>query len=577
MKKAAIYLRVSTTDQNYDRQEVELRTFAKMMDFEIIHVFEEKKSAVLKMDIREQLSEMRKLTKDDVDRIFIWDITRLSRRAIDFINLVNEFAEKGICLHFKERNIITLGDDGKLDALTGMYLYLLGVFAQMDAENRKAMMKSGKENALLKGHSYTNIAPFGYYLENKHLYIKEEEAKYVKQAFELYRDGKDTQYIADIFNANRVPLKSRRKDIVWVKGTISQLLKNTVYYGKGKLENIIKKKTEESPVEKKIRYFDAPAIIGKELYDECRNRAILNRSQQDKSKEIITLLRGLLVCGVCGKFYVIGNNNKQREYRDGDIRANVNNRVYCKNGSIKAEIADFIVWEAVKDVYTYNTFKEKCLEEKEKCKLELFQNETTILELQKDIANIIAQINRLGTAYLKELFSDEEFAEQKSSLISEKLRLEGIINEYKAKNLLLNDIIVADYDFSKYLIRDLSLGEKKEVCNQLIETILIYNYGTNRRLLHVKLKIGLRYNILVCTVSANKSYCIVDDATVTFNNPFKAPEIVRDLVNDFSVTSNNNNLFNEEIFGEYSYEDVWNIMDKYGYVKKLSSTKMVNN
>ena len=217
------------------------------------------------------------------------------------------------------------------------------------------------------------------------------------------------------------------------------------------------------------------------------------------------------------------------------------------------------------------------MEEKEKCKLELFQNETTILELQKDIANIIAQINRLGTAYLKELFSDEEFAEQKSSLISEKLRLEGIINEYKAKNLLLNDIIVADYDFSKYLIRDLSLGEKKEVCNQLIETILIYNYGTNRRLLHVKLKIGLRYNILVCTVSANKSYCIVDDATVTFNNPFKAPEIVRDLVNDFSVTSNNNNLFNEEIFGEYSYEDVWNIMDKYGYVKKLLSTKMVNN
>ena len=53
-----------------------------------------------------------------------------------------------------------------------MYLYLLGVFAQMDAENLKAKMKSGKEAALLKGNSYTNIAPFGYELKNKHLYIK---------------------------------------------------------------------------------------------------------------------------------------------------------------------------------------------------------------------------------------------------------------------------------------------------------------------------------------------------------------------------------------------------------------------
>lgn len=46
-----------------------------------------------------------------------------------------------------------------------MYLYLLGVFAQMDAENLKAKMKSGKEAALLKGNSYTNIAPFGYELK----------------------------------------------------------------------------------------------------------------------------------------------------------------------------------------------------------------------------------------------------------------------------------------------------------------------------------------------------------------------------------------------------------------------------
>lgn len=169
MKRAAIYLRVSTSDQNYDRQEIELTQLANALGYEVKYTYEEKKSAVLKMDTRDQLTNMRKLTNKEVDRIFIWDITRLSRRAIDFINLVNEFAEKGICLHFKDKNIITLDEDGSLNTLTGMYLYLLGVFAQMDAENLKAKMKSGKEAALLKGNSYTNIAPFGYELKNKHL------------------------------------------------------------------------------------------------------------------------------------------------------------------------------------------------------------------------------------------------------------------------------------------------------------------------------------------------------------------------------------------------------------------------
>ncbi|MDD3161144.1 MAG: recombinase family protein [Bacteroidales bacterium] len=252
MKKAAIYLRVSTTDQNYDRQKEELTVLAKSLNYDIVSVFEEKKSAVLKMDTRDQLTEMRKLTREDVERIFIWDITRLSRRSIDFINLVYEFAEKKICLHFKDSNLITLDKNDNLDTITSMYLYMLGVFAQMDAENLKAKMKSGKESALLKGNSYTNIAPFGYYLKDKHIYIKEEEAKFVRQAFELYKEGKGTQYIADIFNANNIPLKSKNKNIVWVKGTIAQILNNTVYYGKGERVSIIKA-TNNSPAQKTIK------------------------------------------------------------------------------------------------------------------------------------------------------------------------------------------------------------------------------------------------------------------------------------------------------------------------------------
>ncbi len=575
MKRAAIYLRVSTSDQNYDRQEIELTQLANALGYEVKYTYEEKKSAVLKMDTRDQLTNMRKLTNKEVDRIFIWDITRLSRRAIDFINLVNEFAEKGICLHFKDKNIITLDEDGSLNTLTGMYLYLLGVFAQMDAENLKAKMKSGKEAALLKGNSYTNIAPFGYELKNKHLYIKESEARYVKRAFELYRDGKDTQYIADMFNANGVPLKSGRTDIVWVKGTISQILNNTAYYGKGKRTAIVKKATLDSPVEKKVSYFDTPSIISKELFDECRKIAKANRSQQDKSKSIVCILRGLLKCGRCGRFYVLGNNNKQREYRDGDLRANINQRLGCKNGSIKADIADNLVWKAIQGIYKYEKFKEKCLAEKEKYKKEIASNNNAMLNIEKDLKQLDNQSENLVKFAIKGLLSEDEFAKQKQSLDSEKARKNNMLDELKASNFFLQRKIDAEFDYSVLSgTFNLSQDEKKQICNDLIDNVLIYGYGAYKKMLQVNLKMDLTYNILINTHHVINSYCIFNDEVVTFCDPFNNKSVLKGMnlnvgISDFEVTSNNNELFDTDVFGEYSFDEMWNIMNRYGYISKI--------
>lgn len=569
MKKAAIYLRVSTTDQNYDRQETELRSLANAFGYEIVMVFEEKRSAVLRMDTREQLTEMRKLKKSDVDRIFIWDITRLSRRSIDFINLIYEFADKKICLHFKDKNLITLDEDGKINALTGMYLYILGVFAQLDAESLKAKMKSGKENALLKGNSYTNIAPFGYELKNKHLYIKEDEAKFVRKAFDLYRDGKDLQYITDIFNVNKVPLKSNRQDIVWVKGTIYQMLKNPVYYGKGKYENIIKKADDDSPAEKLIRFFDAPSIISKEIYNEVQKKFNINKSKIDKGRLEPALLRGLLKCGFCNKDYVLGNNNKRRVYKDGDIRANVNNRVGCKNSSFIVAMADNLVWKAIKDIYEYDLFKKRCVEDKEKSKIKLAKNEENLEELKKSINTLEKENSKLNYAYLKGLFNEVEFVEQKTRIDSEIQRFNKIIDEILAENTLLNDKINANYDYSYFDSRELSLEEKKQVCKNIIDVIYTYRYTDYIKLLHIKLKIGLAFNILFDSHYKSNSYCIIDDDVVTFNNPFNAPEEVRSKIKDFSVTNSNNNLFNEEVFGEYNFNEIWDILKKYGYLIEM--------
>lgn len=550
MKKAAIYLRVSTNDQNYERQEVELMSFANSRGYEVVNSFEEKKSDVLGMDTRDELTKMRQLTKNDIDCIFVWDITRLSRKASDFIALVTEFTDKGICIHFKDKDIKTLDDDGKMNAMASVYLYMLGVFAQMDAENLKAKFKSGKENALRKGHSYTNIAPFGYFLKDKHLYVKEVEAEHVRNAFQLYSEGRDLQYIADIFNAKQIPLKSGKSDILWVKGTIYTMLKNTVYYGQGKLENVINKEKKETTV----RYFDSPAIVDKGLFDIVQERFDINKSRSDKGRLEPALLRGLLFCGLCNKPYIFANNNKKRVYRDSDMRANINQRIGCKNGQLNVEKGDEAVWVSLKHIYEYDQFIKKTQEEKEQCRIEIFENQKSIQQTTIQLDDLDKEQKRLTTGYIKGLIDDKELSENKSRIENDRTRHNKFKDELLAKNINLNRRIDTEYNPKTFEIDNPSLEEKKIICNDLIESIHLFSEGAYNKLLYVKMKNGMVYFI---GFHSWKDYIVlINESNDIKFNPSTQKGIIKGLIYD----KNNPFSFNSETT-VYNIKSFINAMD----------------
>ena len=78
--RGAIYSRVSTLDQDYNRQTNELKEYAKYMSIEITHVFEEKESGF--NDDRPEFAKLKELTKDDIDIVLVWELSRLSRRSL---------------------------------------------------------------------------------------------------------------------------------------------------------------------------------------------------------------------------------------------------------------------------------------------------------------------------------------------------------------------------------------------------------------------------------------------------------------------------------------------------------------
>ena len=434
MSNAAIYLRVSTADQDYERQRIELEALAKSRGDNVKYVFEEKKSAVLSMDTREELTKMRQLTKDDVDIIYLWDITRLSRRSIDFINLVYEFANKGICLYFKDKNIITLDEDGNINAMASIYLYMLGIFAQMDAENLKAKMKSGKEKSLLDGNSYTSNAPFGYYLDNKKLCIKEDEAELVRMMYDLYIDGKTLNEIALQINSKNIVTKTGVK---WSTEVIRNMIINPVYKGKPEYRNY--KKVNGKLQVDKVRTFDAPAIIDAGKWDLAQEQRIKNTTYADKSRTRKALLRGVLVCGLCGKPYHIAiAGNKASFYKCSDKRSSINTRVGCKNGGIVAGHIDYIIWELVKNIYKQNRFTEQFEAAKQANKDKMDSNLDQISNYLDEITKINKNIAKVRKGYMNGIYDDTTAAKEIKEYNNQIEKINRLISDLEAENVLIH-------------------------------------------------------------------------------------------------------------------------------------------
>lgn len=552
MSNAAIYLRVSTADQDYERQRIELEALAKSRGDNVKYVFEEKKSAVLSMDTREELTKMRQLTKDDVDIIYLWDITRLSRRSIDFINLVYEFANKGICLYFKDKNIITLDEDGKINAMASIYLYMLGIFAQMDAENLKAKMKSGKEKSLLDGNSYTSNAPFGYYLDNKKLYIKEDEAELIRMMYDLYIDGKTLNEIALQINSKNIVTKTGVK---WSTEVIRNMIINPVYKGKPEYRNY--KKVNGKLQIDKVRTFDAPAIIDAGKWDLAQEQRIKNTTYADKSRTRKALLRGVLVCGLCGKPYHIAiAGNKVSFYKCSDKRSSINTRVGCKNGGIVAGHIDYIIWELVKNIYKQNRFTEQFEAAKQANKDKIDSNLDQISNYLDEITKINKNIAKVRKGYMNGIYDDTTAAKEIKEYNNQIEKINRLISDLEAENVLLDRKINISKDQFKIDDKEPTNEEKVLVIKEYIKEARLFAISNNKKVVEVEYNLGFTEYVLISTYKGKKGYSlVVDTESIIFNKDR----------NNFSIPENDHIMIDEETdidvrLGDYSFDEMMNLV-----------------
>ena len=124
------YRRVSSTDQNLDRQLVDEPGIEKL--------FEEKLSGASRD--RPALEEMMSFCRDG-DVVVVHSLDRLGRDIRDLLNIVDELNSNGVSVEFvSERLRFTRGDN---DPLAKLQLHMLAAFAQWERNISKRRQAEG--------------------------------------------------------------------------------------------------------------------------------------------------------------------------------------------------------------------------------------------------------------------------------------------------------------------------------------------------------------------------------------------------------------------------------------------------
>ncbi|WP_286333209.1 recombinase family protein [Duncaniella freteri] len=145
--KAVIYARVSTQGQDYERQLAELTHYADRMAYKVVKTFSEKISGAKKIAEREALSELLNyIETNQVDKVMIYECSRLSRRATDFLSIIETFNEKKISLYIHQNGLETLQPDGSVNPIATLVLGILAQFNSMERNLIRSRMESGYNN-----------------------------------------------------------------------------------------------------------------------------------------------------------------------------------------------------------------------------------------------------------------------------------------------------------------------------------------------------------------------------------------------------------------------------------------------
>lgn len=142
--RVCIYARVSTQGQDYERQLSELREYAARMNYEVVREFSEKISGAKTIAERQALTDLLDFAAvNRIDKVLVYECSRISRRAIDFLQVIEQLTQMKVSVYILQNGLETLMADGSVNPIAQLVLGIIGQFNSMERSLIRSRMSSG--------------------------------------------------------------------------------------------------------------------------------------------------------------------------------------------------------------------------------------------------------------------------------------------------------------------------------------------------------------------------------------------------------------------------------------------------
>ena len=313
---------------------------------------------------------------------------------------------------------------------------------------------------------YLGTCPLGYKRENKKMIIDETTKDLVIRIFNMYLEGKSYQTISNILNSEEIPTLTNKK---WKDATVAKIITNKIYVGD--FEQYKNKQGKEPVVYMNV----VEPIISRAMFEDVQLQK--EKNQRAFCRDRVYIFMQKLLCPKCGKIMQCkgsgGKKKKYMYYHCSDCKTYL--REDLVEDSVMFLIMNLIEYDMTVKKYFFPVLADK--------------KERNTAKLDKEIASLQNQKNRIKEAYIKGIVEVNDF-EEDYRVIEEKLNL------LEQKRIATIDInkqtfspqqIMADRDVEKEkLIRsnkfkDMLMAEwdnktkeeKQEFISKFIENIVI--------------------------------------------------------------------------------------------------------
>ena len=399
----ALYIRVSTDEQaeqgfSLDVQKEKLILYCQSKGWDSYKLYIDDGYTGTNMERPALKRMLRHIEENKINSVLVYKLDRLSRKQKDILALIEDrFEKNNVAFNSHQENIDTSTPFGK--AMLGV----LAVFAQLDRDMIIERLTLGRRQRVKEGKWYGGRVPFGYSWnkDKQELEIVPEEARIVKEIFNMYLEGNSRLSIAEW-------VCSRVSNRVIDHNIIRDMLARPVY--KGKFNN-------DGELVDGLH----SGIIDEEIWERVQIEA--KAREEGTSSKGIFLLTGLIKCGHCGGSVVHVKRTTKRGEKTYlyELYACVNQHrrlkdvqtsTKCKVGYLQREDLEQFVINKIKQVGLY---PELLTTKSKKQTDDDTDNNEQLLEMLK------IQLKEVNTG-LENLYDAIQSGHVKSSAVSDRIK-----------------------------------------------------------------------------------------------------------------------------------------------------------